>query len=366
MYSLGYIIAQYDANLLRKRNPPMSHHQPGPKNLITDVDGITVGNAVDAKVRTGVSVVLPTPRAVAAVDVRGGGPGSRETDALNPENLVQEIDAIVLSGGSVYGLDAASGVVGWLAARGRGFTFASSNKVAPIVPAAILFDLTNGGDKEWGETAPYTQLGAQAVAVADTTFDLGNVGAGYGAQAGTLKGGLGSASVVTSEGLQVGALIAVNPFGSVVVPGTKNFWAAPFEQSGEFGGAGWPQKMPTPSDDFFHGTKAEGAGAKLVSPGTNTTIGVIAVNAKLSQTECKRVAMMAHDGLARAIRPIHTPVDGDTLYVISTGTVEVSEAARPLAIAQLGSLAADVVARAVARGVYEATSLGDLKAYAEV
>lgn len=344
----------------------MSHQKPGPKNLITDVAGITVGNAFDAQVRTGVSVVLPTPRAVAAVDVRGGGPGSRETDALDPTNLVQEVDAIVLSGGSVYGLDAASGVVGWLGARGRGFAFASSNKVAPIVPAAILFDLTNGGDKEWGEASPYTQLGAQAVAAAHETFKLGNVGAGYGAQAGTLKGGLGSASVVTDEGLQVGALIAVNPFGSVVLPGTKNFWAAPFELSAEFGGAGWPSQMPTPTDDFFHGTKAEGAGKELISPGTNTTIGVIAVNAKLTQVECKRVAMMAHDGLARAIRPIHTPVDGDILYVISTGAMEVPDASRPLAIAHLGSLAADCVARAVARGVYEAASLGELKAYADI
>lgn len=344
----------------------MSHHKPGPKNLITDVTGITVGNAMDENVRTGVSVVLPTPRAVAAVDVRGGGPGSRETDALDPENLVQEIDAIVLSGGSVYGLDAASGVVNWLAQQGRGFTFAASNKVAPIVPAAILFDLTNGGDKDWGEVAPYTKLGAQAVASAQEDFALGNVGAGYGAQAGQLKGGLGSASVVTHEGVQVGALIAVNPFGSVVVPGTKHFWAAPFEQASEFGGEGWPQDMPTPSADFFHGTKAEGAGKDLVSPGTNTTIGVIAVNAKLTQAECKRVAMMAHDGLARAIRPIHTPVDGDTLYVISTGAVEMSDEARALVVAQLGSLAADCVARAVARGVYEAASLGALKSYQDV
>ena len=210
----------------------------GRRNLITDVQGLSVGNAADQGARSGVTVILPDDRVVAGVDVRGGAPGTRETDALRPETLVEAIDAIVLSGGSVYGLAAADAVTTWLGARGRGYGLAANAGIprAPVVPAAILFDLANGGDKDWGEAPPYRRLGGQAVAAAGRTFDLGCVGAGTGAVAGGLKGGLGSTSAVTADGLTVGALAAVNSFGSVVAPGGRAFWAAPFELDGEFGG----------------------------------------------------------------------------------------------------------------------------------
>ncbi|VAW12430.1 endo-type 6-aminohexanoate oligomer hydrolase [hydrothermal vent metagenome] len=329
----------------------------GPKNLITDVEGLTVGNAQDMGALTGVTVVLADPPATAAVHIAGGAPGTRETDALAPESLVEAADAIVLSGGSVYGLDAASGVTAWLGARGRGFEIAGVATAAPIVPAAILFDLGNGGDKGWGETPPYSDLGKQAAAAASGDFCLGNAGAGLGATAGALKGGLGSASIATASGLTVGALVAANPVGSVVIPGTARLWAAPYEIDDEFGGHGWPE-MPFPSvaADPFEGSKL---GA--MSAGANTTIAVIATNAKLTRTELRRVAIMAHDGLARAIRPVHTPFDGDTIFTLATGRRDL-HGDRPVLVAALGALAADTLARAVARAVHEATSIGPHKA----
>ncbi|HEY0418714.1 MAG TPA: P1 family peptidase, partial [Acetobacteraceae bacterium] len=208
--------------------------RPGPRNLITDIVGIAVGNADDAAVRSGVTVVLPEARAVAAVDVRGGGPGTRETDALGPTCLVESVDAIVLSGGSAFGLDAAAGAMAWLAVRGRGFAVGPA--VVPIVPAAVLFDLGNGGDKHWGDRPPYRDLALAACAAAGRDFALGNAGAGSGAKAGDLKGGLGSVSAVTDDGFQVGALVAANPLGSVVMPGDGAFWAWALERNGEFGG----------------------------------------------------------------------------------------------------------------------------------
>jgi len=330
----------------------------GPRNLITDVEGIRVGNAEDHKVRSGVSVVLPDEDAVAAIDVRGGGPGTRETDALDPVSLVDVAHAVVLSGGSSYGLDSAGSVANWLGARGRGFRLGGSTRVSPIVPAAILFDLTNGGDKEWGEEPPYRRLGREACENASLDFRLGNHGAGLGAVAGAYKGGLGSASILRADGLQLGALIAVNPFGSVLRPGTDSFWAAPYEIKGEFGGRKWTEA--TLPDDPLTGSKASRAG---LSPGGNTTIGVIALNADLTPAEAKRIAIMAQDGYARAIRPVHTPFDGDTLFVLATGRFKLATEGRALALAQIGSLAADCVARAVARGVYEAESLGDAVSY---
>lgn len=332
----------------------------GPRNLITDVEGIRVGNAEDHLVRTGVSVVLPDEAAVAAVDVRGGGPGTRETEALDPVSLVDVAYGVVLSGGSVYGLDAAGGVANWLGARGRGYRLGGSPHVAPIVPAAILFDLTNGGDKNWGEEPPYRHLGREACENTALDFALGNHGAGLGALAGNYKGGLGSVSLIRGDGLQIGALIAVNPFGAVVRPGTDCFWAAPYERDGEFGGRQWVEaSLP---DNPLAGSKATRAG---LSPGGNTTIGVVALNADLTPAEAKRVAIMAQDGYARAIRPVHTPFDGDTLFVLATGRLKLATEGRALALAQLGSLAADCVARAVARGVYEAESLGDVVSYRE-
>lgn len=332
--------------------------KPGPRNLITDVSGITVGNAHDVKARTGVTVVLPVERCVAAGDVRGGGPGTRETDALEPQNLVDAIDAVVLSGGSVYGLEAHGGVAAWLGARGRGFSMAGEI-VSPVVPGAILFDLTNGGDKNWGEMPPYRALGMEAVASAGASFALGNAGAGYGAQAGAYKGGLGSASAITDDGFEVGALVAVNPFGSPIMPGSDAFWAWDAEQKGEFGGRRPGAKWMPPAMDFPSDTKM-GTPQK----GGNTTIGVVAVNAALTPAEAKRIAMMAQDGYARAIRPIHTLFDGDTVYALATGAAEVPEP-RALLVSRLGMIAADCVARAVARGVYEAETLGEMCSYRE-
>ncbi|MBI1774791.1 MAG: P1 family peptidase [Proteobacteria bacterium] len=326
--------------------------RPGPRNLITDVAGIRVGNAVDARAWTGVSVVLPDQRAVMAADVRGGAPGTREIHALDPSCLVDRADAVVLSGGSVFGLEAASGVVARLAADGRGFVLRSA--VIPIVPAAILFDLVNGGDKSWGETPPYRRLGMDAVAAAAQDFLLGNVGAGYGAKAHRLKGGLGSASAVTSDGIEVGALVAVNSYGPVTIGDSKHFWAWALEQDGEFGGIGPPKsaiplalEMPLPA-------------ASVASPAVNTTIAVIATNATLGKAEAERVAIMAQDGLARAIRPAHTPFDGDTVFAIATGRVPLVDA---LMLARIGSLAADCLARAICRGVYEAETLGRFPGY---
>ncbi len=335
--------------------PPFA---PGPRNLISDVPGILVGQAEDHAVRSGVTVIVPQDRAIAAVDVRGGGPGTRETDALSADCLVDALDAVVLSGGSVYGLDAASGVTAWLGARGRGFSFQSTQLVAPIVPQAILFDLTNGGDKSWGETPPYRQLGIDAVAAAGAEFSLGNAGAGLGARAGALKGGLGSASAMAPGGFCVGAIAASNPFGSTVMPGSGRFWAAPFEKNDELGGQ---SRVPAPDrlpDDPYTDSKL---GA---SPGMNTTISVVATDAALTPIETKRVAMMAQDGYARAVRPIHTPFDGDVVFALATGTCPLPEdQPRPAIVAMLGALAADVVARAIARGVYEAKTLGDAQSY---
>lgn len=323
--------------------------RPGHRNLITDVPGLAVGQAQDADVRTGVTVVLPDERAVCACDVRGGGPGTRETDALSPENLVDAVDAVVLSGGSVYGLAAADGVTAWLGANGRGFGLIDMPGVprSPVVPAAILFDLANGGDKTWGLEPPYRRLGIAAAEAAARDFELGTAGAGYGAMAGQLKGGIGSVSIVTEDGLTVGAIVAVNSFGSVVAGDDRTFWAAPFEIGDEFGGLGSAGLAAAP-DDWGLAKAAPAARA-------NTTIAVIATDAALTPAQAKRVAVMAQGGLARAIRPIHSPFDGDVVFALSTARQPLAEPA-PLAIARLGALAADCLARAVARAVHEATS----------
>jgi len=320
----------------------------GPRNLITDVPGILVGNAEDEKARSGVTVVLPEEPAVAAVDMRGGAPGTRETDLLRPEALVQQVHAVVLSGGSAFGLAAADGVMAWLAARGRGFE--ALGAIVPIVPAAILFDLANGGHKDWGDDPPYRTLGYAAADTAAERFTLGNVGAGLGAAAGALKGGLGSASQLDDGGFTVGALAAVNPYGSVVMPGCDTFWAWPFERDGEFG-----RQMPPP------GPTPEGGYETAGRPGENTTLVVVATDAVLTQAEARRVAIMAQDGIARAIRPVHTPFDGDTVFVLATGRRGLADSHAD--VARIGSMAADCTARAVARGVYEADNLGKMVSY---
>lgn len=323
--------------------------KPGPRNLITDVAGIKVGQADSPIVRTGVTVIVPDKESTASVDVRGGGPGTRETDALNAYNLVHAADAIVLSGGSVYGLAAADGVAAWLGAHGRGFVAVPTPGVprSPIVPAAILFDLPNGGNKNWGLEPPYRSLGIKAIESASETFVLGTAGAGYGAGAGSLKGGTGSASVMTFDGMTVGAIVAVNSLGSVVGPDGKSFWAAPFEMNNEFGGLA-PPSARIGADDW---------GLSKASPAArqNTTIGCIATDVDLTPDELKRVVMMAQDGLARAIRPIHSPFDGDVVFGIATGKMPAPEP-RAYTVARIGALAADTLTRAIARGVYEATN----------
>ena len=285
----------------------------GPTNLITDVPGITVGNAEDNAARTGVTVILPTEPAVAAADVRGGAPGTRDIAALDPSTIVEKIHAVVLSGGSVFGLDAAGGVAVELANRGIGFTFTDQPLPCPVIPAAILFDLTNGGNKAWGANPPYRDLGLAAVNNAGKAFSLGNAGAGLGATAGNLKGGLGSASAVI-DGITVGAIVAVNSFGSAVDPRTGDLWAAPFEMADEFGGRRTTRGKNIDAASPDAGTKAEGAAA-----GANTTIAVVATDAILTRGETQRLAIMATDGMSRALRPVHAPFDGDTVFAMATG-----------------------------------------------
>lgn len=322
----------------------------GKKNCITDVPGILVGNAGDEMVRSGVTVIRPEEPAVAAVDVRGGGPGTRETEALNPDCLVDFIHAVVLSGGSAYGLESASGVMACLADQKIGFELGGA--IIPIVPAAILFDLLNGGDKNWGAHPPYRDLGFEAAANVTDQLTLGNIGAGLGASAGDLKGGLGSASVVYGENsITVGAIAAVNSMGSVTMPGSPVMWAFPYERNNELGGQP-VLEMQTPIDPDF--------GFEL-PVGTHTTLITIATDAILTKPQARRVAIMAHDGMARAIRPIHSPFDGDTVFVLSTGKKELSDPA--VGLARLGMLAADCTARAIARGVFEAERLGDMEGY---
>ncbi len=326
--------------------------RPGKRNLITDVAGLRVGNAHDANARTGVTVILPGERAVAGVDVRGGAPATRETDLLDPTCLVGKVDAIVLSGGSTFGLDAAGGAVNWLAGQGRGFPVRDT--VVPIVPAAALFDIVNGGDKDWGDQPPYRGLAVQACGSAAAEFALGNAGAGFGAvcMAGRLKSGLGSASAVTKDGITVGAIVAVNPFGMVTVPGQSAFWAWALEEDGEFGGLPPPEKPESADLDYEMWGHLAG----------QTTLAVVATDVDLNEAQAKRIAIMGHDGIARAVRPVHTPFDGDTVFCLSTAKRPLEDAA---ILVQIGMIAADCISRAIARAVYEAESLGGLKSYRE-
>ena len=333
----------------------------GKRNLITDVAGIRVGHAHNHQVLSGVTVIVPDDAAIAGVNISGGAPATRETDALDATCLVDAVHAIVFAGGSVFGLDAASGVAGWLAARGRGFAFGSQPQVCPVVPAACLFDLANGGHKEWGAMPPYRDLGVAACEATAKQFELGNHGAGLGALSGLYKGGVGSASLVV-DNITVGALAVVNSFGSTTIPGSGTFWAAPFECDGEFGGTGKtamefdPQKHPA-----THSTKAA-ALKSSANAGQNTTLCIVATDAILTPAEARRIAIMATDGMARAIRPVHTPYDGDIVFVLSTGK-QVLEEPRALALTKLGTYAADVTARAIARGVYEAETTGQWTSY---
>lgn len=325
---------------------------PGPLNLITDVAGLTVGNATDENVKTGVTVLRCARSFVTAVDVRGGAPGTRETDVLASENLVGRTDAIVLTGGSVFGLAAADGVASTLSVGGVGLRLGDKGPAIPIVPAAVLHDLNNDGDKDWGETPPYRALGAKAARETAREFSLGAAGAGRGAMAGAVKGGIGSASLVLENSITVGALVAANPVGSVFMPDGKTFYAWPWELDGEFG-ASQPPSAPDSADPFPPLSRL----AQNPQPGANTTIAIVATNAALTNVEAKRIAVMAHDGIARAVRPAHTAFDGDIVFAVSTA--ELALPSEPAAIrhglaARIGGAAADCLTRAIARAVYEA------------
>ncbi|GFE49471.1 peptidase T4 [Roseobacter cerasinus] len=322
---------------------------PGPRNLITDVPGLRVGNAEDHSLKSGCTVVTADQPFTASAHVMGGAPGTRETDLLAPDKSVSEIDALVLSGGSAFGLEAASGVVDALRATGRGYPVGRAR--VPIVPAAILFDLLNGGDKEWHQN-PYPALGRTAFETASEDFVFGTAGAGTGALTAMLKGGLGSASLRLPDGTTVGALAAANPLGAVTTPGDRYFYAAPFEIDGEFGGLG-----PDP---------ASGLGRDLTSrkhaaffDRANTTIAVVATNAHLTKPQCHRVAVAAHDGIARACVPAHTPGDGDLVFALSTGKSAQTTPTQDISL--IGHAASLCLSRAIARAVYEAMPApGDL------
>ncbi|MBM3570604.1 MAG: P1 family peptidase [Alphaproteobacteria bacterium] len=318
------------------------------RNLITDVPGVLVGQAEDAAIASGVTVALFERPATAALSVLGGAPGTRDTALLEPEMTRQTIDAVVLSGGSLFGLDAAGGVVAQLSRLGRGVAIGGVK--VPIAVQAILFDLINGGDKPWlrepvTRRPPYWEMGQAAAAAVGVEFALGTAGAGFGATTFNLKGGIGSASARARSGPMVGALVAVNAIGAATIGDGPHFWAGAYERDGEFGGLGWPASLPPGALDLrFKGDSV-----------TATSIGLVATDATLTKAECKRLAIMAHDGLARALRPVHAPNDGDTLFAAATGLLPIG--GDPVVLTELGALAADCVARAVARGVHAATAL---------
>jgi L-aminopeptidase/D-esterase-like protein len=333
----------------------------GERNAVTDVPGLKVGTAEDAVIRTGVTVILPDARAVAAVDVQGGGTGTRELELLRADATLDAVDAITLGGGSAFGLAAADGVMGWLVEQGRGFPVGDLH--VPIVPGAILFDLLNGGEKSAFRSSPDTSLPYRALARAAAEHAgldvvLGNAGAGFGAtttghDGRRLKGGQGTASLVLDNGVTVGALAAVNALGSVVANGAGQFLVGALERGDEFGGLGGAsttEVLEHPLDKY---------GLEADAP--NTTLAVVATDAVLTKAQASRVARMAQAGLARAIRPVFTPLDGDVVFALATGQMPIGDSVRD--VAQIGMVAADCLSRAVARGVFAAHGQGDWLAY---
>jgi L-aminopeptidase/D-esterase-like protein len=325
-----------------RRSPQQSR-----EGFITDVEGIKVGHFTDSRRPTGCTVVLYERGAVAGVDVRGSAPGTRETDLLKPTNLVDKVNAIVLSGGSAFGLEAATGVMRYLEEHDAGFATAAGK--VPIVPAAILYDL-NVGD---GKIRPNADAGYKACASAKTgAFEEGSVGAGAGATVGKLgggkpmKGGIGSASIKLGNGLVVGAIVAVNCVGDVIDPKTAEIVAGARTADGKA---------------FLNIMDALRAGRGAASPGQNTTIGVIATNARFDKTQMTKIAEMSHDGMARAINPTHTPSDGDTLFAMSTGASTVSAN-----LTAIGALAAEAVSEAILRAVKKAKSVPGFPSYSEL
>lgn len=315
-----------------------------PANLIIDMPGIRVGNAVDARVATGVTVILLDTPNVASGVVRGGAPGGRDIALLEPEMTMPGVDAVVLSGGSLFGLDAAGGVVNFLREQGVGFNIGSAK--IPVASQAITFDLLNGGDKNWGRKPPYWDLGWEAAERASVgAFPLGTQGGGYGATTANLKGGLGSASMTTRFGFAVGAIAVVNAVGTATIGDGPHFWAAPYERGHEFGRRGLPASIPPDALAL----RMKGGGPP------STTIALVVTDAVLTKSQAKRLAIMADDGLARAIRPAHAPMDGDTVMAAALLRKPLQNEA--IDLTEIGLAAADCLARAIARGVYEATAL---------
>ncbi|MET0233596.1 MAG: P1 family peptidase [Kibdelosporangium sp.] len=330
---------------------------PGPLNAITDVAGVLVGHhqRVGDGWATGTTVVLSPPQTVGAVDARGGAPGTRETDTVLPENLVQHVNGICLSGGSAYGLAAADGVMQWLGERNRGLQVGPEpHEVVPIVPSAVLFDLPVN---LWGNRPDASFGYAACDAAVSGPVAQGCVGAGTGARIGSLKGGVGTASVIV-DGFTVGALVVVNAIGEAVNAATGMPFAADFELADEFS-AKWPNRSVSLSD--------------ISRRRLNTTIGVIAVDARLSKAEARRLAIAAQDGLARAVRPAHSMFDGDTVFALATGVKDLVEDGGPpgvplraLGLDQLCTAAAETFSRAMVHGLLNAESLGELLAYRDI
>lgn len=331
----------------------MSSPEPGPRNAVTDVPGVLVGHhqRTGDGWATGTTVVLAPPGTTGGVDCRGGAPGTRETDLLAPENLVSHVDAICLSGGSAYGLAAADGVMARLASHERGFPVGPApHQVVPIVPAAVIFDLPAS---DWGNR-PDATFGAAAHDAAGVDVAVGSVGAGTGALAGTLCGGVGTASVLVGQ-FTLGALAVVNSVGEVVDPATGVPWAADFELDDEFG-LSWPYRPAV----HIGASDPDGEPASRL----NTVVGVVAVDATLTKAECRRLAMAGQDGLARAVRPAHSMFDGDTVFALATGARSLPDGvARAVELDRLCAAAADCFARAIVHGVLAATPRPTVPAY---
>lgn len=327
----------------------------GAHNDLTDVEGIMVGHYTDTVAASGVTVAICSEGAVTGVDVRGSAPGTRETDLLAPQNLVQHAQSVVLSGGSVFGLAAADGVVRWLAKKGFGFPL-DKGHVAPIVPAAVLYDLDRGSDfippvsATWGEKA--------CRAATRHPVDNGTVGAGTGAWAGSIKGGIGSASFILESGITTAALVAVNSGGSVIDPATGRPWEIDLQIEGEFGRQGKRSVLLPPQTE--------------TAPVQNTTIAIVATDATLKKSQAQKVAQMAHDGMARAIRPAHTMFDGDTIFCMATGRQELPEtpgffsAPQAQSITDIGHATANCMARAIIRAILTAESMAGMTAFRDL
>jgi L-aminopeptidase/D-esterase-like protein len=317
---------------------------PSVNNLITDIEGLRVGHAHDATLASGVTAIIIDVENVASAVTRGGAPGSRDTALLEPEMSAVGVNAVILSGGSLFGLDAAGGVIGFLREKGVGVRIGSIH--IPIAVQAITFDLLNGGNKSWGRMPPYWELGWQAAERATAgDFALGTVGGGYGTTTVTLKGGVGSASMITASGFTVAAIAVVNSVGTATIGDGPHFWAAPLEVDREFGGLGNPAHL----SDADRALRMKGGRQPA------TTIGLVATDAILTKPQAKRIAIMADDGLARAVRPAHAPMDGDTVFAVATQKRPLTDPMPDLT--EIGMAAGDCLARAIARGVYEATAL---------